>query len=154
MELKAHLNILPSFFQIFAAVVATAVALPLEDTMEVAQAKKEFMAAFEAAEAGKHSELAPKPVVTEYLADAEDVKMAKEQFMKAFETAKEMKIAPQVTTTYNAALPAIAPYTAAYAAPYWNAATYAAPYWNQWNAATYAAPYWNQWNAATYYNWA
>ena len=127
-------------------------ALPLEDTMEVAQAKKEFMAAFEAAEAGKHSELAPKPVVTEYLADAEDVKMAKEQFMKAFETAKEMKIAPQVISTYNAALPAIAPYTAAYA-PYWNAAAIS-PYWNA--ATTYAAaPYWNQWNAAPYYyNWA
>ena len=51
-----------------------------------------FKAAFEAAEAGKHADLAPKPVAQFYLADAEDVAMAKEEFNKVFMDVKEGKV--------------------------------------------------------------
>ena len=44
-------------FKVF--VIAVAVAAPLEDTAEVAAAKEEFQALFDAAVAGDHAALAP-----------------------------------------------------------------------------------------------
>ena len=68
-------------------------ASPIEDTPEVAAAKAEFQAAFDAATAGAHAELAPKPVATAYLADAPDVAEAKAAFMKTFEDVEAGKVA-------------------------------------------------------------
>merc|ERR1711879_852264 len=55
-------------------------AMPLEDTVEVKEAKADFMTAFRAAEAGEHALLAPKnndvqapQIATAYMADTEDV---------------------------------------------------------------------------------
>merc|ERR1711879_883394 len=59
-------------------------AMPLEDTVEVKEAKADFMTAFRAAEAGEHALLAPKnndvqapQIATAYMADTEDVAEAK-----------------------------------------------------------------------------
>jgi len=48
-----------------ASASATAI---IEDTLEVKQAKADFEKAFEAAKAGKHATLAPKPIASAYLA--------------------------------------------------------------------------------------
>ena len=80
-------------FQIFATLVALASASPIEDTPEVAAAKAEFQAAFDAATAGEHAALAPAPVATAYLADAPDVAEAKAAFMKTFEDVEAGKVA-------------------------------------------------------------
>merc|ERR1711934_1248187 len=76
-------------------VVAVAAAAPfLEDTTEVALAKAEFQAAFDAAVAGDHSALAPvnndvqaEQIPDQFLDDAEDVAAAKADFLAAFEAA-------------------------------------------------------------------
>ena len=57
-----------------ASASATAI---IEDTLEVKQAKADFEKAFEAAKAGKHATLAPKPIASAYLADDIDVVLAK-----------------------------------------------------------------------------
>merc|ERR1712083_21805 len=64
-------------------VVAVAVAAPLEDTPEVAAAKAEFQAAFDAAVAGEHAGLAPvnndiqaEQIGAAYLDDVEEVAAA------------------------------------------------------------------------------
>lgn len=80
-------------FQIFATLVALASASPIEDTPEVAAAKAEFQAAFDAATAGEHAALAPAPVATAYLADAPEVAEAKAAFMKTFEDVEAGKVA-------------------------------------------------------------
>merc|ERR1711997_666956 len=66
-------------------------ALPLEDTVEVKEAKAAFMSAFEAAEAGEHAKLAPlnndvqaPQIATAYMADTADVAEAKEAFLLEF----------------------------------------------------------------------
>merc|ERR1739838_677053 len=77
-------------------VVAVAAAAPnfLEDTTEVALAKAEFQAAFDAAVAGEHAALAPvnndvqaEQIPDQFLDDAEDVAAAKAEFLAAFEAA-------------------------------------------------------------------
>merc|ERR1711910_229290 len=77
-----------------AFVIAVAVAAPLEDTAEVAAAKEEFQALFDAAVAGDHAALAPvnndvqaDQIANSYLDDAEDVAEAKAKFTAAFEDA-------------------------------------------------------------------
>merc|ERR1711879_387082 len=66
-------------------------AMPLEDTVEVKEAKADFMTAFRAAEAGEHAMLAPKnndvqapQIATAYMADTEDVAEAKKAFLLEF----------------------------------------------------------------------
>merc|ERR1711953_1401520 len=66
-------------------------ALPLEDTVEVKEAKAAFMSAFHAAEAGEHAMLAPvnndvqaPQIATAYMADTEDVAEAKKAFSLEF----------------------------------------------------------------------
>merc|ERR1711990_157776 len=66
-------------------------ALPLEDTVEVKEAKADFMSAFHAAEAGEHAMLAPvnndvqaPQIATAYMADTEDVAEAKKAFSLEF----------------------------------------------------------------------
>merc|ERR1712076_201811 len=66
-------------------------ALPLEDTVEVKEAKADFMSAFHAAEAGDHAKLAPvnndvqaPQIATAYMADTADVSEAKEAFHLEF----------------------------------------------------------------------
>merc|ERR1712203_983759 len=75
-------------------IVAVAAAAPLEDTTEVALAKAEFQAAFDAAVAGEHAALAPvnndvqaEQIPDSFLDDAEDVAAAKAEFLAAFEAA-------------------------------------------------------------------
>jgi len=57
------------------------------DTPEVAAAKAEFMAAFDAALSGLLQELAPKPVENNYLPYTQEVRQARAEFMKTFEAA-------------------------------------------------------------------
>merc|ERR1712157_322893 len=64
-------------------VVAVAAAAPLDDTPEVAAAKAEFQAAFDAAAAGEHAALAP---VNNDI-QAEEVAAAKAAFKAAFDDA-------------------------------------------------------------------
>merc|ERR1712172_334720 len=66
-------------------------AMPLEDTVEVKEARANFMSAFQAAEAGDHAMLAPvnndvqaPQIATAYMADTEDVAAAKEAFLLEF----------------------------------------------------------------------
>merc|ERR1711936_784101 len=66
-------------------------ALPLEDTVEVKEAKAAFMGAFEAAEAGEHAKLAPlnndvqtPQIATAYMADTAEVAEAKKAFLLEF----------------------------------------------------------------------
>merc|ERR1711971_267393 len=66
-------------------------ALPLEDTVEVQQARSNFLTAFAAAEAGDHAKLAPvnndiqaAQIATAYLADTEDVIQARADFDAEF----------------------------------------------------------------------
>merc|ERR1711920_1195999 len=68
---------------IFATLLA--VAVPLEDTAEVAAAKVAFAKAFAAAEAGDHAALAPVQGPTAYLADLTDVADAKAAFQASFD---------------------------------------------------------------------
>ena len=71
---------------------------PVEDTPEVAAAKISFIAAFDAASAGEHAALAPKPLPvptpvvpvqgpSTYLADTPEVTAAKISFKAAFDAA-------------------------------------------------------------------
>merc|ERR1711970_1544079 len=75
-------------------VLAVAAAAPLDDTPEVAAAKAEFQAAFDAAAAGEHAALAPvnndiqaEQIAAAYLDDVEEVAAAKAAFKAAFEDA-------------------------------------------------------------------
>merc|ERR1711978_735911 len=71
--------------------LSVAAALPVEDTVEVQQARSNFMAAFAAAESGDHAMLAPvnndvqaPQIANAYIADTEDVAEAKEAFHLEF----------------------------------------------------------------------
>merc|ERR1711988_313600 len=90
-------------------VAPTAPVAPVEDTPEVAAAKVSFKAAFEAAAAGEHAALAPKPLPVPtpvfpvqgpavYLADAPEVAEAKVSFKAAFDaaTAGEDTVSAQI----------------------------------------------------------
>merc|ERR1712128_392003 len=75
-------------------VLAVAAAAPLEDTPEVAAAKADFQAAFDAAVAGEHAALAPvnndiqaEQIAVAYLDDVEEVAAAKASFKAAFDDA-------------------------------------------------------------------
>lgn len=124
-------------FQIVSALVASAAALPLEDTAEVKAAKATFKAAFDQAEKGEHASLAPSAVANSYLDDAEDVALAKADFAKAFEAAEKGEVplpvapeVPEVPAVYTAAtIPAAAIPAFGYAHPYAYSG-YAAPYYN------------------------
>merc|ERR1711874_565475 len=77
--------------------LSVAAALPVEDTVEVQQARSNFMAAFAAAESGDHAMLAPvnndvqaPQIANAYIADTEDVMKAKEDFDVVFKNV-EMK---------------------------------------------------------------
>merc|ERR1711937_518695 len=92
--LKIHCEHPYNMQLIFAALLATAAALPLEDTADVAAAKAEFKAAFAAAEASEHASLAPvnndvqaAQIGASYLDDTEDVAAAKAAFQAAFDDA-------------------------------------------------------------------
>merc|ERR1712203_796719 len=113
------------------SLLAVASSLPLEDTPEVAAAKAEFKAAFDAASAGAHAALAPvnndlqaEQIALSYLADSEDVAAAKADFLAAFDSAAAgglaAKQAPAPLAAPVAALPAAFPYgvTALNALPY------------------------------------
>merc|ERR1719230_1373455 len=120
-------------------VVAVAAAAPLEDTAEVAAAKEEFLAAFEAAEAGGLVDLQAEPVTEQYLADDEAVAAAKATFQAAFDDAAAGGLAAKQAPAPVHVLPeptavAAAPAFGYYPAP---AAAYNYGYLNY----PYAAPY-------------
>merc|ERR1712029_892182 len=105
---------------IFAALLATAAALPLEDTADVAAAKAEFKAAFAAAEAGEHASLAPvnndvqaTQIGASYLDDTEDVAAAKAAFQAAFDDAAAGGLAAKQAPAPVHVIPAPAPLVAA-----------------------------------------
>merc|ERR1712083_717026 len=97
-------------------VVAVAVAAPLEDTPEVAAAKAEFQAAFDAAVAGEHAGLAPvnndiqaEQIGAAYLDDVEEVAAAKAAFKAAFADAAPVAVAAPVAPLVHT-LPLAYPY--------------------------------------------
>merc|ERR1711902_90386 len=102
--------------------VAVAAAAPnfLEDTTEVALAKAEFQAAFDAALAGDHASLAPvnndvqaEQIPGQFLDDAEDVAAAKAEFLAAFEAAAAGGLADLQAPAPVHEIPAPAPAPAA-----------------------------------------
>ena len=111
-----------SQFQVF--IVAVAAAAPLEDTTEVALAKAEFQAAFDAALAGEHAALAPvnndvqaEQIPDEFLDDAADVAAAKAEFLAAFESAAAGGLADLQAPAPVHEIPLAAPVPAAVPAP-------------------------------------
>merc|ERR1719322_841716 len=72
-------------FFVLAAFVAVAAAVPLEDTMDVKEAKAMFYKAFEEAEMGKLAEKQEMQIPHMYMADSADVAAAKADFMKYFD---------------------------------------------------------------------
>ena len=112
-----------------ASLLAVAAGLPLEDTAEVAAAKAEFKAAFDAAVAGSHADLAPvnedvqaEQIAAAYLADSEDVAAAKAQFQAAFDSAAAGGLAAQQAPAPVHTLPApLAAPQAALPAPFLSA---------------------------------
>merc|ERR1712203_186735 len=105
-------------------IVAVAAAAPLEDTTEVALAKAEFQAAFDAAVAGEHAALAPvnndvqaEQIPDEFLGDAADVAAAKAEFLAAFESAAAGGLADLQAPAPVHEIPVAAPVPAAVSAP-------------------------------------
>merc|ERR1711863_219488 len=106
-------------------VVAVAAAAPfLEDTTEVALAKAEFQAAFDAAVAGDHAALAPvnndvqaEQIPDQFLDDAEDVAAAKAEFLAAFEAAAAGGLADLQAPAPVHEIPVAAPAAAPVPAP-------------------------------------
>jgi len=118
--------------------LASANALPVEDTDEVKLAKADFMASFKAALNGEHASLAP---TNEYLQDEADVAQAKATFRAAFEDAEERnKIAPVAPVA-----PAVYPNM-----PYYNAYHNALPYYGNHFYGYNALPYYNTFNPYHY----
>merc|ERR1712066_629989 len=105
-------------------VVAVAAAAPfLEDTTEVALAKAEFQAAFDAAVAGDHAALAPvnndvqaEQIPDQFLDDAE-VAAAKADFLAAFEAAAAGGLADLQAPAPVHEIPVAAPAAAPVPAP-------------------------------------
>merc|ERR1712083_133994 len=105
------------------SLLAVASSLPLEDTPEVAAAKAEFKAAFDAASAGAHAALAPvnndlqaEQIALSYLADSEDVAAAKADFLAAFDSAAAGGLAAKQAPAPVHTIPAPAPLAAPVAA--------------------------------------
>merc|ERR1712083_44999 len=105
------------------SLLAVASSLPLEDTPEVAAAKAEFKAAFDAASTGAHAALAPvnndlqaEQIALSYLADSEDVAAAKAAFQAAFDDAAAGGLAAKQAPAPVHAIPAPAPLAAPVAA--------------------------------------
>merc|ERR1712173_487755 len=107
-------------------IVAVAAAAPnfLEDTTEVALAKAEFQAAFDAAVVGEHAALAPvnndvqaEQIPDEFLDDAADVAAAKAEFLAAFESAAAGGLADLQAPAPVHEIPLAAPVPAAVPAP-------------------------------------
>merc|ERR1712060_674875 len=101
-------------------IVAVAAAAPLEDTTEVALAKAEFQAAFDAAVAGEHAALAPvnNDVQAEQIPDEFlDVAAAKAEFLAAFESAAAGGLADLQAPAPVHEVPVAAPVPAAVPAP-------------------------------------
>merc|ERR1712223_384020 len=130
-------------------VVAVAAAAPfLEDTTEVALAKAEFQAAFDAAVAGDHAALAPvnndvqaEQIPDQFLDDAEDVAAAKAEFLAAFEAAAAGGLADlqAPAPVHEIAVPAAAPVSTGHVLPHYpgyNQVLPSAPY-----LAGYGYPY-------------
>merc|ERR1712055_259517 len=76
------------------ALCLVASAMAIEDTAEVAAAKADFAAAFAAAEAGEHADLAPAAIASAYLDDTADVAAAKAAFAVAFDNAGKIAALP------------------------------------------------------------
>merc|ERR1711863_121922 len=118
------------------SLLAVASSLPLDDTLEVAAAKAEFQAAFDAAAAGAHAALAPvnndlqaEQIATAYLADSEEVAAAKADFLAAFDSAAAGGLAAKQAPAPVHAIPAPAPLAALPAAfPYGVTALNTLPY--------------------------
>ena len=111
------------FHQMLTSLLAVATSLPIEDTLEVAAAKAEFKAAFDAASAGEHAALAPvnndlqaEQIALSYLADSEDVAAAKAEFLAAFDSAAAGGLAAKQAPAPVHAIPAPAPLAAPVAA--------------------------------------
>ena len=133
--------------------IAVAAAAPLEDTAEVAAAKAEFQAAFDAAAAGEHAALAPvnndvqaDQIASAYLDDTEDVAAAKAAFTAAFDDAAagglaaKQEPAPVHVVAAPVAVAAAAPVAvAAPVAPVVNTLPLGYPYGLHYGAYPYAA---------------
>merc|ERR1711997_790547 len=105
------------------SLLAVASSLPIEDTLEVAAAKAEFKAAFDAASAGAHAALAPvnndlqaEQIALSYLADSEDVAAAKAESLAAFDSAAAGGLAAKQAPAPVHTIPAPAPLAAPVAA--------------------------------------
>merc|ERR1712038_1398598 len=114
LDTTHHTSHLTTMYKLMlTSLLAVASSLPLEDTPEVAAAKEEFKAAFDAASVGDHAALAPvnndlqaEQIALSYLADSEDVAAAKAEFLAAFDSAAALPAAfPYGVTALNAALP-------------------------------------------------
>merc|ERR1712076_231054 len=104
------------FFVAVAALIASTVAVPIEDTAEVKEAKEMFMKSFDAAKMGEHAKLAPVQGPTMYMDDTEDVMKAKEDFEKTFDMF-EKGMAPKPIHTLPYAMPYYHHTVASYAYP-------------------------------------
>jgi hypothetical protein len=104
-------------FQVFAAVLATAAALPLEDTADVAAAKATFTAAFEDAAAGGLAAKQAAQIASTYIADDAAVAEAKAAFLAAFEDAEAGGLAAKQAPAPVHEIPVAAPLVAAAPAP-------------------------------------
>jgi len=141
-------------FFILACFLATAAAVPLEDTQDVKMAKAMFYKAFNDAEMGKLADLQEPQIANEYLmddaavaaakpymADSADVAAAKAEFKKYFD-AREMGIpaTPGALEPIQYAAPAFAyaPATYAYAPSVYNYA-HALPAYTYSNAWAHTA---------------
>merc|ERR1712001_181786 len=89
-------------------------ALPLEDTVEVKEAKADFMTAFQAAEAGDHAKLAPvnndvqaPQIATAYIADTAEVSEAKTAFHLEFKNVEAGGLADKQAPGPVAVAPAV-----------------------------------------------
>merc|ERR1712088_309705 len=146
-----HSTLLTMHKLMIASLLAVAAGLPIDDTAEVAAAKAEFQAAFDAATAGAHAALAPvnndlqaDQIASAYLADSEDVAAAKAEFQAAFESAAAgglaAKQAPAPVHALPAPLVAPAPATILSAGvPYGVSALNALPALNTFSGYPYAA---------------
>jgi len=129
-------------------VLAVAAAAPLEDTPEVAAAKAEFQAAFDAAVAGDHAALAPvnndvqaEQIAATYLDDIEEVAAAKAAFKAAFDDAAAGGLAAKQAAAPVHVIAAPAPVAVA-AAPVVQALPLGYPYGLHYGAYPYGAyPY-------------
>merc|ERR1711988_1719243 len=101
---------------VFAALLATAAAIPIDDTADVAAAKAAFQAAFDDAVAGGLAAKQAAQIGSEYLADDAAVAEAKAAFQAAFDDAAAGGLAAKQAPAPVHEVPVPAPLTVA-AAP-------------------------------------